>query len=330
MRDFIRDLWNTKDVFTNTIGSVLSTIFIATIVFIWKKNNSKQQVGLDGQIAVEYWRLFGGRSVCLIMKLFEHRHVITPDETYNPEYERIKYEDDSDDLIFHTHYKIYAKIIKDRDLRVSRKLLWEKYSGDLEIGTWKDFLAKRPNDIETFQLINDNDLNSGMSIEDYPSFLSWKKHTTKMKDLTGQVGYLFFNVKNISTTPIIGAEVIFKKAKVERFLPKAPEGGVRSGGSFERLKGKLKAKGPLEQILPGKNTVPKEDIKFNLGTLEPNSELLFLIEVYRSDSNGYEELYLDDIYRPDLLRHNTSAMKIRQPLRDLSIRELVPDGWFRQ
>lgn len=331
---WIKNFWNSKDVFTNTVGSVLSTIVIALIILPWKWFRKPKQVGLNGKISVEYWRLFGGRSVPLLMKLFDQTHIVVPDELYNPEYERIKYlekpEKEYCDLIDQRHYKFYLNLIKKRDIRISRRLLWDKYAGNLQLGTWKDFLSKRPTDIEIFQLIYDHDLDSGGCINDYPAKLSLKKHMSKLSNLTGQTGFLFFNLKNISSEPLTDVKIVFEKADVESYLPKQPKNRIRSGGSFEYLRKALVKKGHLENILVSNNLSFAQTIEFNLGTLEPKTEFLFLVEVYRSDRNGYEEFFLDDVYRPKIIRHEENEMKVREPLQNASVRELVPDGWFHQ
>lgn len=323
---------NLESIFVNTMGSLLAAIILIIITAPWKWFSKPKQIGLNGKVSVEYWRLFGGRSVPILMKLFDRTHEVVPDETYNPQYEHVKYLDgdpeDSGNLIDHKHYRFYLSLIKKRNIKVSRRLLWEKYAGNLSLGTWKDFLSKRPANKEIYQLIWDNDLDAGFCIDDYPKNVGWKKSQSKISDLTGQVGYLFFKIKNISNEPLAGAKIIFEKAHVENVLPK--EDWVRSGGSFEALRQKIISKGPLDKILVGPELNFAEEVEFDLGTLESGTEVLFLLHVYRSNKKGYEEFYLDDVFKPKTISHQNTEMKIREPLRDASIRELVPDGWFHQ
>ncbi len=324
------NLWNTKEIITGTIGSILGAIGFASIVYIWRKFKTRNQIGLDKKIAIEYWRLFGGRSVPLLMKLLSEPHKLIPDSNYDPYYNRVEFSNDECNLIDQKHYSFYTNLKKKRDIRISRVLLWDKYAGNLQLGTWKDFLAKKPTDIETYQLINDNDLDSGASINDYPSSLDWKKHSSNMKDLSGQVGFLFLSIKNISKKSLSNLELTLNKAEVESFLPQQRENRIRGGNSFSLLKKKIKDKGSFEKISADKNIVFAEHIKFNLGTLDPSTEILFLIAVYRSNQKGYDDFFLDDAYKPKSITYQNLKMKLREPLRDASIRELVPDGWFRQ
>ena len=74
--NWFKSTGSVESILVNALESLLANIVLILLAAPWKWFRKPKQIGLNGKISVEYWRLFGGRSVPILMKLFDRTHEV--------------------------------------------------------------------------------------------------------------------------------------------------------------------------------------------------------------------------------------------------------------
>ncbi|MCZ7556098.1 MAG: hypothetical protein M5R41_06830 [Bacteroidia bacterium] len=258
------------------------------------------------------------------MEFFEHEPEII--EHSNPHLKiRINSEDET---IEQDVWKSYCYLSRKRKVVVCGRLLWPKYSANRKKVQRLDYLAKPEGDREIVRWINNNYIDPGLDI-DIPD-LGFEIYT-KPDDYSNEIGFLFLCLKNEGKRNLFNYSVTFKVARLEANVPTFDDPGWRP---FEKLREIFKQKGSPGDYLTTGQIEYGETEEFIIPTWEPGVSFLFLLSVYRSDHEGSENGYLDDVYILNTITRKTflgtSSITVRQPSRERALREKVPYGWFRQ
>lgn len=291
----------------------------------FEKKGSPRKLNEDLQ--EEYIRLFAASAVPLLMRIFEGYKV--QDSSMPEYYEHLRSNSGEGFYVSKPAMKQFRKVVKSRNFSVSKMLLWEKYSGKKEPSVLLDYLAKSSDRTEVLRWIQNNDLDSGMSMK-YPDNINdWPGDLPST--MKSEVGFLFFSVKNLTDKPIRNIEIVFKKASIRERMPSID--WRPKTYSFSELETRFETKGSPDAY-PLKDPVFHEEIPITFTVLEPGEQALFLIAIYRSDQDGFEDGYLDDTFKPWTLLNRSAPLPrplfLRKPLRGRSARYFVPYGWLRQ
>lgn len=294
------------------------------------------QAADDSPLSFEYWRLFGGATVPLIMRVLAEEYSVEEQRLSDDEwpYANLHFASGEDKFVllkkpifsfFHT-----LKLKRSEPLLVARDPLWDLYSFKHEEGIRLDFLAKPPDDINIMRWIEENYMDESGDVN-YPETVRSKWSPQPESDLSNQVGFLFFKVKNKSSESLYDTSIEFERSSVLEFYSdiKHP-----ISHDWQTIKRSFEHKGQPEQYL---NSTPFEDGTkkvVKIPELLSNQELLFLISVYRSDADGFEVQYFSDKYLPlsaeIRTEKSTHKINIRSPHKQAALKRKVPYGWFQQ
>lgn len=314
------------------IGAFLSVnelrkLLLAVAKHFWDLRRRGAPRRLSEDLSEEYWRLFGASAVPQLMELFEGFQILE-DEHPMEDYHKIRTNRRDFHLTNKMQMDVFKRIAKKRNLTPSNRLLWERYSGNTDNGVQADFLAKSSAPNEVAQWLSDNYL-------DEDGHIFWPEGTEcrsgDKANLDGETGFLFFVLKNISKKPIKNLEICFQKASVRQTLPTQRwDGDIPD---FEAALFQFKSKGEPQKYLSKTVEFPETEA-FIINLIEPKQEFLFLLSVYRSDVQGFENGFVDDVFKPKHIFRNdvpgSRPLQLREPLREKSTRIIVPYGWFQQ
>lgn len=309
--------------FFSTIVSGLILAFLVWIVAIAK---NYMKLRNSSQIDIEYWRLFGP-STTRIMELLDHDPKVVSQDNYlsHTQFQM----PDGIDMVEKDFWRAYCSIVAKRKFITARKWLWEKYSGKRDEGRRLDFLAKPPTDYEVNAWIDDNYVDQSGDIE--IEYVDTSDRNLGWQPAENDVGFLFMNLKNSSTFSLTNVLVTFQKANLAERLPKID---TPYRWPYKEIKAQFELKGHPDNYLIKDNFEFGETVSFKMSKWEAGLEISFLLSVYRSDDDGFENGYLDDVYKLKSIESKyfgrVKSFGVREPLREASLREKIPYGWLRQ
>ncbi|QDK37206.1 hypothetical protein [Bdellovibrio sp. NC01] len=338
MWNYLRSLVVEKDfqigILLLAVGSIGTVTWGIAKKIYEKVHESQKNDGIP--LSFEYWRLFGGATVPLIMRVLAEEYSVEEKRLSDDEwpYANLHFASGEDKFVllkkpifsfFHN-----LKVKRSAPLLVARDPLWDLYSFNHEEGIRLDFLAKPPDDINVMRWIDENYMDESGDVN-YPEEVRSKWSRQPESDLSNQVGFLFFKVKNKSSEALYDTSIEFESSSVLGFYSdiKHP-----ISHDWKTIKQSFEDKGQPEQYLISSpfDDGTKKIVK--IPELLGNQEVLFLIAVYSSDKDGFEVQYFSDKYIPLTAEirseQSSSKINIRSPYKQAALKRKVPYGWFQQ
>lgn len=316
----ILELYSKNEASINFVSAIITfgSLVLGALHFLKKKF----VVSVGDHLEIEYWRFFGP-SVPRLMELIEKN----PTPTEIDEYHVYFVDGEYNSIVERKFWELYKETVKNKVILVSRRLHWDKYAGNREIGMLLDFLSKSSSDFDVFNYVDNNYIDESCSMDDIPDSIPKRKYGNYEND----VGFLFLSIKNTSDVKLQSVSLNLKKAVV-RLPSNLPDAPYR--GSFQDIKDVFLKKNNPDKYLSSNIVNHQHGFTLDIPVWKPNEEFLFLMSVYRSDKNGFEKNYLDDAYKIEsitgAIRDEKFKWEVREPLRAASTRVRAPYGWFRQ
>lgn len=290
----------------------------------------------DIPLSFEYWRLFGGSTVPLVMRILAEEYLVDEKSLSDEEwpYANLHFASGEDKFVLlkKPTFSFFnnLKMKRPEPLLVARDPLWDLYSFNHEEGIRLDFLAKTPDDLNVMRWIDENYMDESGDIN-YPEDVRSSWSPQPESDLSNQVGFLFFKVKNKSSKALYDTSIEFEASSVLGFYSdiKYP-----ISHDWQTIKQSFEDKGQPEQYLISSPFEDGSKKIVKIPELLAGQEVLFLISVYRSDVDGFEAQYFSDKYIPLSAEirseKSSSRINIRSPYRQAALKRKVPYGWFQQ
>ena len=307
-------------------STVVSALLVAFLIWTANEIRKKMTAANKSQIDIEYWRLFGP-STTRVMELLDSDPEVIMQDDY-PSHTRICLPN-GEDIVEKDFWRAYCSIVRKRKFITCRRWLWEKYSGNKDLGTKVDFLARPPTDYEINSWLEDNYIDQSGEIE--REHIDTSDRNFGWQPAENDVGFLFMNLKNCSKISLSNVQVTFRRAVIADRLPQVepPDRWL-----YSEIKAQFELKGHPDTYLIQDPLQFGETVSFTVAKWEPGLQIAFLLAIYRSDGEGFENGYLDDVYELDSIQTkrfgNLKRWPVRRPLRQGSLREKIPYGWFRQ
>lgn len=303
---------------------------------------SPTQSGVEVELfAPNYMRLFGAIEVPLLMEMFEKRPNFIKLPQLSSEgipslgikgQSYYKLTEESTYIISSDLRHFWEEQWRYKNARPLRNRLWEHFCGsqDAGINAFYNALEPVPDDMISFSMHTQID-EDGQRAAELASKLNvdWKEgwYDNPPGTTSDKVAFLFLILENASDHLVTDINIYCREfenpIKTRKYsnLDDLSEGGWLSPSGTALTDVKI-------LNLEGKSSV------LRVASMAPREAYIWLLAVYKADSNGLPLFYITNVQIPDSISAVISGAKkeqsIRRPYLLHAARIAVPNGWFGQ